>query len=80
VARIAAEARLELRVSTIVMAGLDPAIHDKRRPGAIPAFFLRSLRANGSRECAADDTLRDEAIHLSVSLRYGLLRLARMTV
>jgi len=24
----------------IVMAGLDPAIHEDRRPGAIPALFL----------------------------------------
>jgi hypothetical protein len=22
------------------MAGLDPAIHENKRPGAIPAFFL----------------------------------------
>ena len=33
--------------------------------------------ANGSRECAPDDRLRDEAIHLSVMPRYGLLRFAR---
>jgi hypothetical protein len=26
------------------MAGLDPAIHENERPGAIPAFFLSSLR------------------------------------
>jgi hypothetical protein len=40
VAGIATEARFELRSSNIVMAGLDPAIHENRRPGAIPAFFL----------------------------------------
>src|SRR2546430_9460877 len=33
--------------------------------------------ANGSRECAPDDRLRDEAIHLSVMPRHGLLRFAR---
>jgi hypothetical protein len=35
-----------------------------------------SLRANGSRECAPDDRLR-EAIHVSVMPRHGLLRYAR---
>jgi hypothetical protein len=40
VAGITAEARFELRSTNIVMAGLDPAIHEaKKRPGAIPAFF-----------------------------------------
>jgi hypothetical protein len=37
-----------------------------------------SLRgANGSRECAPDDRLRDEAIHSSYTWRDGLLRFAR---
>jgi hypothetical protein len=37
--------------------------------------ILPSLRgANGSRECAPDDRLRDEAIHSSLLLLYGLLR------
>src|SRR3954449_1822718 len=35
-----------------------------------------SLRANGSRECAPDDRLR-EAIHLSACHGHGLLRFAR---
>src|SRR5258706_16207809 len=37
-----------------------------------------SLRgANGSRECAPDDRLREEAIHSSFARRNGLLRFAR---
>jgi len=34
----------------------------------LPAINAKRLRkgANGSRECAPDDRLRDEAIHLSV--------------
>jgi hypothetical protein len=35
-----------------------------------------SLRANGSRECAPDDRLR-EAIHLAAQRKNGLLRFAR---
>ncbi len=39
---------------------------------------LSSLRgANGSRECAPDDRLRDEAIHSFFARRDGLLRFAR---
>jgi hypothetical protein len=38
-----------------------------------------SLRANGSRECAPDDRLR-EAIHFSFARRDGLLRCARNDV
>src|ERR1700732_4400913 len=38
-----------------------------------PSFFLG---ANGSRECAPDDRLRDEAIQLLASRRDGLLRFA----
>jgi hypothetical protein len=40
-----------------------------------------SLRgANGSRECAPDDRLRDEAIHSFLLWRDGLLRFARNDV
>src|SRR5258707_14890258 len=40
-----------------------------------------SLRgANGSRECAPDDRLHDEAIHSSFARRNGLLRFARNDV
>jgi hypothetical protein len=38
-----------------------------------------SLRANGSRECAPDDRLR-EAIHLAAQRKNGLLRFARNDV
>ena len=39
---------------------------------------MSSLRgANGSRERAPDDRLRDEAIHLSAERENGLLRFAR---
>ena len=40
-------------------------------------FLLPSLRANGSRECAPDDRLR-EAIHLSAQRKNGLLRRIRL--
>jgi hypothetical protein len=40
------------------------------------AAAATSLRANGSRECAPDDRLR-EAIHGATRKKYGLLRLAR---
>ena len=44
-AGIAAEARLELRPSNIVMAGLDPAIHDEKKKveaGSDPGLFLET--------------------------------------
>jgi hypothetical protein len=37
-----------------------------------------SLRANGSRECAPDDKLR-EAIHLTTQSKNGLLRRKRFS-
>src|SRR4051812_30465485 len=40
---------------------------------AIGKLVIPSLRANGSRECAPDDRLR-QAIHLSAERKYGLLR------
>jgi hypothetical protein len=45
---------------------------------SLPATNAKRLRkgANGSRECAPDDRLRDESIHLSSRL-YGLLRFSR---
>jgi hypothetical protein len=39
--------------------------------------FRSSLRANGSRECAPDDRLR-EAIHLAAQRKNGLLRRFRL--
>jgi hypothetical protein len=47
VAGLAAEARFaELRLS--VIAGRDPAIQENKRPGAIPAFFIRLCESTGS--------------------------------
>src|SRR6478752_10393608 len=57
------------------------------RPRAYRAARMRTLGleigatslrgANGSRECAPDDRLRDEAIHPFFAWRHGLLRFAR---
>jgi hypothetical protein len=50
----------------------------KTRPGDRARFLFPSLRgANGSRECAPDDRLRDEAIHSFFMGHHGLLRFAR---
>src|SRR6266403_4527882 len=46
-----------------------------RRPWRITHPLLRG--ANGSRECAPDDRLRDEAIHTFFCGANGLLRYAR---
>jgi hypothetical protein len=49
-----------------------------RTRGEIAKVCPTSLRgANGSRECAPDDRLRDEAIHSFFARRNGLLRYAR---
>ena len=49
--------------------------------GAITKVASASLRGtNGSRECAPDDRLRDEAIHAFREWRHGLLRFARNDV
>src|SRR6266478_5437439 len=52
----------------------------RNAPRECGGVFVRepSLRgANGSRECAPDDRLRDEAIHAFFTRRDGLLRFAR---
>jgi hypothetical protein len=65
VAGLAAEARLaELRTLTLVMAGLGPAIHEDRRPGAIQAFLLVVIASS-------------RATKQSSFLKAGLLRFAR---
>src|SRR6185295_19363256 len=46
------------------------------RKGGFGPVGQQQRGANGSRECAPDDRLRDEAIHAS-SRRNGLLRFAR---
>src|SRR6266478_4772834 len=61
---------------------LTPSVMTVRRGIGAGSFLLMllphpSLRANGSRECAPDDRLRDEAIHSFFARRDGLLRFAR---
>jgi hypothetical protein len=61
--------RARAMTTTTVMAGLDPAIHvllrsapETSMPGTRPGMTTNinsSLRANGSRECAPDDRLRE---------------------
>jgi hypothetical protein len=61
-----------------LIPGLDEFVKhgDQSEPRARPGHCESSLRANGSRECAPDDRLR-EAIQNSLQEKTGLLRYAR---